>query len=174
MGDPRRIRKKYSTPPHPWQKDRIEEERKLLREYGLKNKRELWRATAILRNIRRQVRELLGRQDEMAERQKRMLLERLRRLSLADENTVLDDILSLTVRDVLERRLQTLVYRKGLAHTIKQARQFIVHGHISVGGRKVTAPSYLVLRDEEDTITFTEGSPVAALKPASAGEEVAA
>jgi small subunit ribosomal protein S4 len=160
MGDPRRIRKKYQTPSHPWQADRIQEEKKLLAEYGLKNKREIWKALAILRGIRGQARELLGKRGEQARRQEELLMGRLRRLNLLKKDASLDDVLALTVRDILDRRLQTLVYKKGLASTIKQARQFIVHGHITVAGRKVTAPSYLVRADEEDAIAYAENSPI--------------
>lgn len=161
MGDPRRIRKKYETPPHPWQKDRIEEERKLMEEYGLKNKREVWKAQAILRNIRRQARDLLAMKSEQSDKQAKLLLQKLYRLNLLQEGATLDDVLALNVRDVLNRRLQTLVYKKGLARTIKQARQFIVHGHIAIGGRKITVPSYLVPREEEDKIGYVENSTVA-------------
>ncbi|WP_456473955.1 30S ribosomal protein S4 [Candidatus Pyrohabitans sp.] len=160
MGDPRRIRKKYHTPSHPWQADRIQEEKKLLAEYGLKNKREIWKALAILRGIRGQARELLGKRGEQAKRQEELLIARLHRLNLLKEGSSLDDVLGLTVKDILERRLQTLVYKKGLAFTMKQARQFIVHGHISVAGRKVTSPSYLVRATEEDAISYVENSPV--------------
>ena len=160
MGDPRRIRKKYHTPSHPWQADRIQEEKKLLAEYGLKNKREIWKALAILRGIRGQARELLGKRGEQAKRQEELLIARLHRLNLLKEGSSLDDVLGLTVKDILERRLQTQVYKKGLAYTIKQARQFIVHGHISVAGRKVTSPSYLVRATEEDAISYVENSPV--------------
>ncbi|WP_457555394.1 30S ribosomal protein S4 [Candidatus Pyrohabitans sp.] len=160
MGDPRRIRKKYHTPSHPWQADRIQEEKELLKEYGLKNKREIWKALAILRGIRGQARELLGKRGEQAAWQEKQLMARLRRLNLLKEGATLDDVLSLTVRDILNRRLQTLVYKKGLAATMKQARQFIVHGHITVAGRKVTAPSYLVRADEEDAIGYAENSPI--------------
>ena len=41
MGNPKRHRKKYSTPAHPWQRARIEEERELSKEYGFKNKKEM-------------------------------------------------------------------------------------------------------------------------------------
>ncbi|MCX6707238.1 MAG: 30S ribosomal protein S4, partial [Candidatus Woesearchaeota archaeon] len=75
----------------------------------------------------------------------------------ADVNS-LDPILDLTLRDILERRLQTQVYKKCLARTVEQARQFIVHGHITVGGRKVTAPSYLVAAQEEMTLAFSANS----------------
>ncbi len=160
MGDPRRIRKKYHTPSHPWQADRIQEEKELLKEYGLKNKREIWKALAILRGIRGQARELLGKRGEQAAWQEKQLMARLRRLNLLKEGATLDDVLSLTVRDILNRRLQTLVYKKGLAATMKQARQFIVHGHITVAGRKVTAPSYLVRADEEDAIGYAKNSPI--------------
>jgi small subunit ribosomal protein S4 len=160
MGDPRKPRKKFDTPRHPWQIERIEEEKKLLRNYGLKNKRELWRMETLLRGFRRQARKLQALDTPQAKKEETQLLQRLARLNLLKKNATLDDVLALTLEDILNRRLQTLVYKKGLANTIKQARQFIVHGHISIKGRKVTAPSYLVKKEEEKSIKFSDFSPI--------------
>ncbi len=146
----RRLRKKYEKPFKRWDKARIEREKQLMKEYGLRRKREIWRAEAILRKYRRMARELNARRNEKMEK---MLINKLYRLGiLQSPNATLDDVLSLTVEDILERRLQTVIYRKGLANTIKQARQFIVHGHVFINGRKVIWPSYLVPRNEEDKI----------------------
>jgi len=145
----KRFRKKYKKPRRLWDKALLEEERKLMIEYGLRRKKELWRAKEILRKYRRMARKLNAIKDK---EQEKVLLQKLYRLGLVDETATLDTVLSLTVRDILNRRLQTLVYKKGLANTIKQARQFIVHGHVSVNGRKVVYPSYLVPRNEEDKI----------------------
>ena len=93
------------------------------------------------------------------------VLDRLKRLGLLKEGGDLDAILSLRVPDILERRLQTQVYRQGLAHTMRQARQFITHGHIQVSGRRVTVPSYLVRRGRGDdhkllhSISYVQGRP---------------
>jgi small subunit ribosomal protein S4 len=152
VGDPRRIRKKYQKPRHPWRADRIEAEKKILREYGLKNKRELWRVETILRNYRRQARNLLALRGEETGKKEKELMQSLKRLGLLKGDATLDDVLALKTRDLLERRLQTVVYRKGLANTIKHARQLIVHGHVTVKGGKVTAPSYMVKAEEEDSI----------------------
>ncbi len=167
MGDPKRHRKKYVTPRHPWDKVRLERERVLVIKYGLRNKRELWRFEHILRKYRRVARDLLakinlpGREGELAKAKAQAVLKKLYRLGVLPENATLDDILNLTVEDFLERRLQTVVYRLGLAKTIKQARQFITHGHIAVDGRRVTAPSFIVTRDLESKITYYQNSPFA-------------
>ena len=150
----RRLRKKWVRPFKRWDKRRIIEERKLLKFYGLKNKRELWRAQAELRRIRAFARKLLPLSGPEREKREKELLGRLYRLGLLPENATLDDVLSLTVRDILERRLQTIVWRKGFARTTKQARQFIVHGHVYVGGVRVRSPSYWVRREEENLITI--------------------
>lgn len=160
MGDPRRIKKKFSKPGHPWEKVRIIEEAKLKEEYAYKNKRELWRVKSMLRGFRTQARKLIGATGPLKEKLVAQLIGRLYRLGLVDKNAKLEDVLGLTVRDLMERRLQTLVFRKGLARTIKQARQFIAHGHIFIGNKKITSPSYLVLREEEDKITFSPSSPL--------------
>ena len=146
----RRLKKKYETPKKPWDKARIEEEKKLMKKYGLRRKREIWRAEAILRKYRRMARDLNATKNEEKTKQ---LIEKLYKLGiLKSKDATLDDVLGLTVEDILERRLQTIVYRKGFANTPKQARQFIVHGHVFIKGRRVVFPSYLVPRDEEDKI----------------------
>ncbi|RLJ03043.1 MAG: 30S ribosomal protein S4 [Candidatus Aenigmatarchaeota archaeon] len=149
MGDIKRQRKKYQTPKKPWDKKRIDMENELLKEYGLRRKREIWRSEAILRGIRKQAKELSAVEDpEKMEK----LFERVKRLGLVGDNPTLDDLLELTVRDILERRLQTILFRKGLANTPKQARQFIVHKHVMVGEKKIRWPSFLVPKDLEDKI----------------------
>ncbi len=164
MGDPKHLRKKYDKPPHPWQRDRIKEEHDLLKKFGLKNKRELWRAQTLLRKFRGQARLLIAREragDIQAEREREQLLNRLANLSMLPDNATLDDVLTLEVDSLLNRRLQTIVHEKGLANTPKQARQFIVHGHTSIGDRRVTIPGYLVKQHEEAFIEYNVASPIA-------------
>ena len=88
-----------------------------------------------------------------------LLLARLNRYKIITGTSSLDDILTLSMENVLERRLQTIVFRKNLALTIGQARQMITHGHILLNGRRVTVPSLMVESFEEDSITYTEKSP---------------
>jgi small subunit ribosomal protein S4 len=165
MGDPRFHRKTYETPKHPWEADRIKEEWELQKKYGLKNKREIWKAKSILRNFRAQARQLQAKLrygDPQAEKQQKLLFDKLIRLGIINEaNATLDAVLSLTVEDILRRRLQTIVYLKGLARTPKQARQFIVHGHIAIGERKITIPGYLVRKEEEELVNYYKYSPLA-------------
>jgi len=167
VGDPKKHRKKYVTPPRPWDKARLEKEAQIVIKYGLRNKRELWRFQNILRKYRRVARDLLakvdmpGKEGEYAKAKAQMVIKKLIKMGVLQENATLDDILNLGVENFLERRLQTVVYRQGLANTIKQARQLIVHGHIAVDGRRVTAPSYIVERDEESKITYYINSPFA-------------
>jgi len=174
MGYPGKNVKQYETPNHPFQGERIQDEHHLVDDYGLKNKKELWNAQSELRRFRREARRLLGEPDEEVAKETEQLLGRLRRIGILGEDSALDDVLTLEVTDLLERRLQTLVYRKGLANTPDQARQFITHGHIRVGKRRVRVPGYTVERDEEDLIDFDDTSPLAEeLHPERAGEEQA-
>lgn len=169
MGDPKRPRKQYETPSHPWKADRLAAELQLVGEYGLRNKRELWRAQTILRKIRAHARRLFGLTGEERAKEERTLMGRLYRMGLVDENATADDVLKLTVRNILERRLQTVIYKLGFARTIYQARQLIVHGHVYVGDRKVRSPSYHVMRGEERLIRVA--LPVAAQASQEKGEE---
>lgn len=158
MGDPKRQRRKYSRPSQPWQKTRIEEERALLKEYGLKNKKEIWKAQSILRNFAKQAKRLIAEKTEQSKKEEIQLLNRLKALGILPQTAVLEDVLGLTVRDILKRRLQSIIFKKGLAKTIKQARQFITHQHIIVNDKKITTPGHLLLKKHETKIGFAPGS----------------
>ena len=147
----------YETPNHPYQGERIADEANLVGRYGLKNKEEIWRAQSELRGYRREARKLLG-STESADLEAEEFLARLKRYGVLNEQDQLDDVLSLDVTDVLERRLQTVVYRTGYANTPEQARQFIVHGHIDLDGARVTRPSMKVETAVEDTVGFDSNS----------------
>ena len=159
MGDPRKLRKKYEAPAQPWEKTRIEEENKLQSEFGLKNKKEIWKAKAQLKKYRKQARELVGVTQEERMEKETILLTKLQKIGILKPEAVLDDILSLKVEDLLSRRLQTIVWKKGIAGTASQARQFIIHGHISLEGRKVNAPSMIIELEKEKELNWY-GKPI--------------
>ena len=161
MGDPKFPSKHYDTPSHPWQKVRIEQEGGLVHQYGLKNKREIWRANTKVREMRRQARKLTANSsDDQAQKEKNLLLAKLNRLGMLEQNAGLEDVLRMTPENVLERRLQTQVYLQGLSSTVKQARQLIVHGHISIDGAVARVPGILVTKLQEKNISY---SPTSAL-----------
>ena len=161
MGQPRKSRKKYNTPPHPWNAERIKNENKLMTKYGLKNKKEIWKADTLVRRYSREARYLLGFDMDQMQDEKLELLGHLARTGVLTEGAALEEVLNLTVEDILRRRLQTIVYKKGLARTPKEARMFVVHGHITLNGKKINSPSYVVLKGQEDEIGFYPSSPVA-------------
>jgi small subunit ribosomal protein S4 len=158
MGDPKKQRKKYETPRFAWRTDTLQAELKLLGQYGLRNKRELWRHETMLSRFRENARSLLGKSTEERAKPETQLLARLKRLGILSETAAIDDVLDLSIEDFLERRLQTMVFNKGLAKSIYQARQLISHGHVTVDNHRVKSPSYLVLRDEEAKITYAPTS----------------
>jgi small subunit ribosomal protein S4 len=160
MGDPKKKRKQYDTPRFPWRVDILEKELSLLGQYGLRNKKELWRHQTTVSRFRKNARSLLGMSSFEQKKLEKQLIMRLRRLGILHQKGELDDILDLSTEDILERRLQTLVFRKGLSKTIHQARQLIIHGHIAIGEKRVSTPSYLVLNDEEEKVTYAKTSPL--------------
>jgi small subunit ribosomal protein S4 len=157
MGDPRKPRRTYTTPRNPWSADELSRELFLVGTYGLRNKRELWKIETELSRIRKQARELLAAPPEVRQKQSVFLIERLVRLGLVSPNASIDDLLSLKVEDLLERRLQTVVWRKGIAKSPHQARQLVSHRHILISGKLVTKPTYMVGRAEEDAILVSGG-----------------
>jgi len=158
MGDPRKLRPKYSGPRHPWNRARIEEEKGIKQEYGLKNKKELWKTSSKLKNFADQAKKLIAARGEQAELEKSQLITKLNKLGLVQPNAHMDDVLSLGIKHFLDRRLQTVLCKKGYARTTKQARQFITHKHVMINNKIITAPSYLVTIAEESQISFREKS----------------
>jgi len=159
MGDPKKKRRKYTTPKVPYNTEVLMSELKLLGSYGLRNKRELWRIRTLLSIIRRRARDQLSLPITEREMSEKALITKLSKQGLMSPNGRLEDVLRLSVEDLLERRLQTITFRKGLAKSLYQARQLISHGHISIKGRKVKSPSYNVEIDDEPSIEYTQSSP---------------
>jgi len=138
--------KKYSRPQKPFDKVRIEEENVLREKYGLKTKREIWKADAAIRRIRNLAKKLITASDE----EKAKFTERLQKKGFQVESIA--DALGLDKEDWLKRRLQTIVHVKKLCTTPKQARQLIAHKHVSIGSQIVNVPSYQVGLEEEGQV----------------------
>ena len=158
MGDPKLSRKVWKKPKRPLNYDLMMDELKILGTFGLKTKRELWKANTQLSSVRLQARSLLALRQEDREQKEPILINSLSKVGLVDKNSTLDNVLNLQVADLLSRRLQTVVQRKLYFKTPYQARQAIVHGHIMIGERVVTIPSYTVKIDEEPKIRLTAES----------------
>jgi len=159
MGDPKFPSKHYNTPSHPWQKVRIDQEKTLLHQYGLKNKKEIWKANTQVRSMRRQARKLTANSGvEQSQKEKNLLLAKLNRLGILEPDAGLEDILRMSPESVLDRRLQTQVYLQGLSSTVNQARQLIIHGHISVDGAVNRVPGMIVTKLQEKKIIYSPSS----------------
>jgi len=166
MGDPKKGKKKWEGPGLPWIRELLRSEQELVGKYGLRNKKEIWLARTLVRQFRHMARGLLALPPtERMVREKQLITKLYRMGLLKSQQATVDDILGLREEDLLERRLQTIVFKKGMARTIYQARQLITHGHIAIGGTKITSPGYFVLRDEEDLIDFYAVSPFKANPP---------
>jgi small subunit ribosomal protein S4 len=163
MGDPKKLRKKYDTPKHPWQKARIDYEKGLVRDFGLRNKQEIWRADTMIRKFRRIARGLVGVPIDQRKGEEEKLIGKLQKMGLLKEGSTLDDALSLKTEDLLARRLQTLVWRKAISSTLTQARQLITHGHIGVNGRKVSSPGMLIDIENEGKLDWY-GKPISIIR----------
>ncbi|MBM4400999.1 MAG: 30S ribosomal protein S4, partial [Crenarchaeota archaeon] len=141
-----------------WRKDILQEELKLIGQYGLRNKHELWRHKTMLSKTRGIARSLIGKTPEERAKMENELLARLKKVGILEETAVLDNVLDLSIEDLLERRLQTIVFRKGLTRTIFQSRQLITHGHVNIGNRRVTVPGYIVSKEEENQVMYSSQS----------------
>lgn len=151
MGAPRRNKQKYDRPKDIRNIKRITEDNAMIDEYGLSGMKELWKVQSEISRIRGNVRRYLA---GSGEGEGRALISRLTKLGIVKPEATLDDILDLNENVFLDRRLQSVVARKGLGRTMKQARQLVTHGFISVNGRKVDRPGYIVSTTEEGTVGY--------------------
>ena len=167
MGEPKFSRPRTQTPTHPWKQARIDEEHDLKERFGLKKvggMREIWREKASLRRHRNQAMKLIGRVDSSEghyAKEKEQLLGSLTRMGLLQSGADIVDVLEINVEHMLSRRLQSVVYYKGLAPSMRAARNLIVHGHICIGEQRMTVPGYHVLKEEEDSLQYSQNSPFA-------------
>ena len=158
MGDPKLPRRVWRKPKRPLNYDLKMEELKTLGTFGLKTKRELWKAHTELSRVRNQARSLLALGQEVRQEKEPILMKSLSRIGLVGESSTLDDVLNLQVTDLLSRRLQTIVMKNLGFKTPYQARQAVVHGHIMIGDRVVTIPSYTVDVNEEKDVRLLPNS----------------
>ena len=171
MGDPKYPRRVWRKPKRPLNYDLKMEELKTLGTFGLRTKRELWKAHTELSRVRHQARSLLALGEEARAEKEPVLLRSLERIGLVSPGSTLDDVLSLGVNDLLARRLQTIVSGRMGFKTPYQARQAVIHGHIMIGDRRVDIPSYTVTVKEEPEIRFAPGSTIPAMLKAGAQAE---
>lgn len=158
MGDPKYPRRMWRKPKRPFNYELKMEELKTIGTFGLKTKRELWKAHTELSRLRKQARSLLALRQEIRQEKEPILMRSLSKIGLVEENSTLDDVLNLQVTDLLSRRLQTVVLKKFGFKTPYQARQAVVHGHIMIGDRVVDIPSYIVNVKEEKNIRISPDS----------------
>ena len=160
MGDPKYPRRVWRKPKRPLNYELKMEELKTLGTFGLRTKKELWKAHTELSRVRHQARSLLALRQEVRAEKEPILLKSLARIGLVSNDATLDDVLNLNVNDLLSRRLQTIVSKRLGFTTPYQARQAVVHGHIMIGERKVDIPSYTVTIEEEESIHFAPESKI--------------
>lgn len=145
----RRLKGKYEKPKEPWSEELLNSEREIVKKYGLRRKKELWRAQATLTAYKNQAKQLIAKKND---KKQAVLFEKMRAIGLL-ENPTLDGILALSVDNLLARRLQSFILNLKMAKTHREARQAIVHGHVRIDGKKVTFPSYFVKTVDEGRIT---------------------
>ena len=166
MGDIKRKRKLFRRPKKLFDRTRMDEENVLIKRYGLKNKREIWKAKTAVSKLRRRAKSLIGK--DIAEQQ--AFFNKLNKMNM--NITDISDVLALTEENLFERRLQTVLFKKKLANTVKAARQLIVHKNVLVDGHIVNIPSFIVTKELEDKISIKEKKAKNKVAPIEIKEEV--
>lgn len=162
MGLIAKHRKGFVSHKKRWDKEVIVNEKDLVRDYALKNKKEVRKVEFLISKYKSIAKELNASNELKTSEQALNFISKLKRLGFLNQQaSILDDVLDMKTRDILERRLSNIVYKKKLARTPRQARQFVVHGHVMVGSKVITSPSHMVNIDEEELITFREKSSLA-------------
>ena len=150
--------KQYSKPKKPFEKERILEEEEIKKEFGLKNKKEIWKSESKIKSIRDRIKKLISANSKEQE----AFFNRLKKIGL-DVNSIAD-VLSLNKKDYLKRRLQTIVVSKKIATTQKSARQLITHKKILVNGNTIDSPSYIVSIELENKISLKTKQKIPVIK----------
>ena len=150
MGDIKRKRKLFSRPKKLFDRTRMDEENVLVKRYGLKNKREIWKAKTAVSKLRRRAKALIGKDKE----KQKEFFDKLTKMGIVVRDV--SDVLALTEENLFERRLQTVLFKKKMATTVKGARQLIVHKNVLVDGKIVNIPSFVVTNDLENKISLKE------------------
>ncbi len=158
----RKIKRTFHKPRLIWDKDRIKKDCELMKTYGLRRKSEVWKAESIMRTFKRRARNLAAIKDKVKEK---ILLDKLNKIGLLNKDASLDFVLGLTIENLLDRRLQTVVLKRGIASTPLQARQLITHGHVTIEGRRTRHPSFIVPRDLENKISLYKELAIKVPKP---------
>jgi small subunit ribosomal protein S4 len=161
MGDPKKHRKRFSKPAILWQKERILQEKELIKNFGLKNKKEIWKFNSMLKRYTTGAKQLISAAGKQAEIEKTQLLQKLSKYGLIEENSRIEDVLNLNIENLLDRRLETRLVKLGLARSMKQSRQYIVHQHVKVAEKTITSPSFMVTLTDEKKISFNSSSSLA-------------
>jgi len=161
MAGIRRQKKKYSRPRKPFDSERIAEENEVTKKYGLKNKKEIWKADAQVNRLRGIAKGLITASPEEQE----AFLSRLISKGFLSSGSQIDNVLDMKKEDYLNRRLQTVLFKKNLAKSMKHARQLITHKYVLIGDRIVNVPSYIVNLNEEKHIMVKPARQKATPKP---------
>jgi small subunit ribosomal protein S4 len=146
----KRKHKKYSRPKRPFEKNRIDEEKEIMKNFGLKNKKEIWKAEAKIKSMREKAKKLISAKPE----EQKALFNKLNKIGIKVDS--ISSVLSLNKEDYLKRRLQTILVSKKIASTPREARQLIVHKKVFVNGEIVNIPSYIVPLELEDKINLKD------------------
>ena len=153
----------YKTPKRPFDRTRFDSELKLAGQFGLRCKREIQRVHYTLGHMRRIAKVMLMKDanDQKRQLEGGALLRRLHNLGiLPPEQNKLEFVLALKLENLLERRLQTVVYRKGFARSIHHARVLIRGKMIKVGKQVVDSPSFMVRVESEPHVQMAENTPL--------------
>ncbi len=159
MGGLVKHRKKYVSHKKRWDKKTIVDEAVLVNDYALKNKTEIRKVEMEISKIKK-IAKSLNRTVESKEGDiAKNFVEKLKVNGYLNvDATSLDEVLEIKLRNILERRLSNIVYKNKLARTPIQARQFVVHRHITVNGKLVDSPSFMVPLNLESTVSFVGNS----------------
>jgi small subunit ribosomal protein S4 len=147
-----RKHKLFARPKKAYEKTRIKEENALAKKYGLKSKREIWKTIAKVDYFRTRAKELAKSSSE----EQQVLFDKLNRIGL-NVNSIAD-VLGLQVENLLQRRLPYVVFQKGMAKSVKEARQMVVHKNVIIDGQAVNIPSYLVSVEDESKMVIVKNN----------------
>lgn len=146
-----------------WKQDQNHRDTQVMRTYHIQNREDYHKYNKICGDIRRIAHRLslLPSMNPFRIKHEQLLLEKLYNMGILATKSKISDLENkITVSAICRRRLPVIMHRLKMAQTLSDAVKFIEQGHIRVGPNLITDPAYLVTRNMEDYVTWTDASKI--------------
>lgn len=146
-----------------WKQDKGHRDTQVMRMYHIQDREDYHKYNRICGDIRQLAHKLslLPPTDQFRHKQEKLLLDKLYNMGILTTKSKISDLENkVSVSAICRRRLPVVMARLKMAETIQDAVKFIEQGHVRVGPNLINDPAFLVTRNMEDYVTWTDNSKI--------------